>query len=143
MKEIDTSVEMLVNKAKKKLGFSLKEGVVYDGQITNVYLAHTNIIEIRVTCRVDLNDETVKIDACYLFGGEYDDYSYDQLLFLLQDVDNQIDYRSYDTIVESMKILIGKRVNIIKKTTRKGNTSYKIVAIERQKSVSNNGDYNG
>ena len=143
MKEIDTSVEMLVNKAKKKLGFSLKEGVVYDGQITNVYLAHTNFIEIRVTCRVDLNDETVKIDACYLFGGEYDDYSYDQLLFLLQDVDNQIDYRSYDTIVESMKILIGKRVNIIKKTTRKGNTSYKIVAIERQKSLSNNGDYNG
>lgn len=143
MKEIDTSVEMLVNKARKNPKFLLKEGIVYAGHITDVYLVQSNFIEIRVTCNINLNDETVKIDACYLFGGEYDDYSYDQLLFLLQDVDNQIDYRSYDTIVESMKILIGKRVNIIKKTTRKGNTSYKIVAIERQKSVSNNGDYNG
>jgi hypothetical protein len=126
-----TYLEKLAEDAFQKVNDELKLGINYNGKVKNVLCSNDNYNKISVVYEIDDNGIQKVVSDDYLFGGNFDSWNMEQLVSYIKKINGlylgDINFKSYDTLVESLKFLIGADVTlaqyITKKNTRKNNVT--------------------
>lgn len=131
-----TELEKMAKEAFESVNDELEIGKNYNGRIKRIYLSDGSIIHSRYKTIVivyEINDNGIQriVTDDYSFGGDYDKWYLEQLVSFIKKINGiyfgDINFKTYDTIVDSLQFLVGADVTLYryltKKETRKNNVT--------------------
>ena len=123
-----TELQKLAEKAFSEVDDELILGKNYSGRIKSIYLDDSSRSKYQsINIVYEVNDEGIQKIArdSFLFGGEYDEWNMMQLTAYIKRIDGiyfaDIDFSSYQTIVNSLQFLIGANIVLYQYLTSREN----------------------
>ncbi len=131
-----TELEKMAEEAFQVVNDDLELGKNYNGRIKKIYLSDGSIINMhykKIIIVYEINDNGIQriVTDEYSFGGDYDQWYLEQLVSFVKKINGlyfgDINFKTYDTIVDSLQFLVGADVTLYqyltKKETRKNNVT--------------------